>query len=129
MAELELAPGVSIDVRGVPDHETVARALRRAVPGSALFFVDRSLRVILAGGAAIAESGHDPAALEGRLLAESMPAASFALLEPHYRRTLETGEPASFTLPVRDDRYRIDAVPVRNAAGRTIGLYALARIA
>ena len=32
MPELELAPGVSIDIRGMPDHETVTRALHRAVP-------------------------------------------------------------------------------------------------
>src|SRR4051794_19014184 len=128
MAELELAPGVSIDVRGMPDHETVTRALRRAVPGTALFFIDRHLRVILAGGPALFDAGWDPAAIEGRLLADVLPPDGFAVLGRIYREALDTGEPGSFTVPGSDgSAYHVDVAPVRSASGRVIGLYALAR--
>jgi hypothetical protein len=129
MVELELAPGVSIDIRGVPDHETVTRALRRAMPGSALFFIDRNLRVILAGGPAFVANGRDPAAIEGQLLADVLPAERFAVLEPAYRSALESGEPGSFMLPGETGTFRIDFAPVRGEPGRVIGLYALARLA
>jgi hypothetical protein len=128
MAELELAPGVSIDLRGMPDHETVTRALRRAVPGTALFFIDRHLRVILAGGPALAEAGWDPAAIEGRLLAEVLPPDGFELLGGIYQEALDSGEPGSFTLPTAEGgTYQVDVAPVRGASDRVIGLYALAR--
>jgi hypothetical protein len=128
MAELELAPGVSIDVRGMPDHETVTRALHRAVPGTALFFIDRHLRVILAGGPALLDAGWDPAAIEGRLLADVLPPDSFAVLGRIYREALDSGEPGSFTLPTAEGgTYQVDVAPVRSASGRVIGLYALAR--
>jgi hypothetical protein len=127
--ELELAPGVSIDVRGVPDHETVERALRRAVPGTALFFFDRHLRVILAGGPALAAAGMPPESIEGRLLEDVLPPASFARLEPCYRGALDSGEPGSFTSRSPAGTFRVDVAPVRGESGTVIGLYALARAA
>jgi hypothetical protein len=127
MPELELGPGVSIDIRGMPDHETVARALHRAVPGTALFFIDRHLRVILAAGPALAEVGRDPAAIEGRLLADVIPAERFARLERVYRGALDTGEPRSIRLSADTRDYQVDIAPVRGETGRVIGLYALAR--
>jgi hypothetical protein len=126
--EVEIAPGVSVDLSSVPDVETVSRALRRAVPGTALFFLDRHLRVILAGGPALGRAGRAPEDVEGQLLEDVLPAATYAQLEPFYRAALETGEPSTFALPSEAGEYRVDVAPVRNGTGTVIGLYALAHL-
>jgi hypothetical protein len=124
---LELAPGVAIDLTGVPDLPAVTSALRRAVPGTALYFFDRHLRIILAGGPALTDAGRTPADVEGRLLEDVLSAETYAEVEPHYRAALASGEPSSFDLERRERSFRVDVAPVRNEAGTVIGLYAFAR--
>lgn len=118
---------MSIDLSGVPDIPAVTSALQRAVPGTALYFFDRHLRIILAGGPALMDAGFSPDQLEGRLVAEVVPADIFALMAPHYETALDSGEPSSFEMTTPDGRYRVDVAPVRNESGAVIGLYAFAR--
>jgi PAS domain-containing protein len=125
--KLELAPGVAIDLSGVPDLQAVTDALRRAVPGTALYFFDRHLRVILAGGPALADAGWSPTELEGRLLEDVLERDVYAEVEPHYRDALASGEPSSFDMQRPQAFFHVDVAPVRNESGTVIGLYAFAR--
>jgi hypothetical protein len=113
----------------VPDLAAVTTALRRAVPGTALYFFDRHLRVILAGGPALADAGWAPADLEGKLVADVLPPEVFDELAPRYQAALDSGEPSSFELDRPQARFRVDVAPVRNEARTVIGLYAFARAA
>jgi hypothetical protein len=97
----EIAPGVSIDLSGRPDLAAVASGLRRAAPRTALFFFDRHLRVILAGGPALTAAG--------------------------YRAALSSGEASSVLVERPDASFQVSLAPVRNETGSVIGLYALAR--
>jgi hypothetical protein len=124
---LELAPGVSIDLSGVPDLPALTTALRRAVPGTALYFFDRHLRIILAGGPALADAGWTPAQLEGQMLRDVLAEDVYAELEPHYAAALASGEPSSFDMQHPQIRFHVDLAPVRNDSRTVIGLYAFAR--
>ena len=123
----EIAPGVSIDLSGSPDLAAVASGLRRAAPGTALFFFDRHLRVILAGGPALTAAGYRPEQMEGRLLEDILPPDLFARLAPHYRAALSSGENASMLVERPQASFQVSLAPVRNETGSVIGLYALAR--
>jgi hypothetical protein len=124
---LELAPGVTIDLSGVPDLPAVTSALRRAVPGTALYFFDRHLRIILAGGPALADAGWTPAQLEGHILKDVVDEDVYAELEPHYAAALASGEPSSFDMQHREIHFHVDLAPVRHDSRAVIGLYAFAR--
>jgi diguanylate cyclase (GGDEF)-like protein/PAS domain S-box-containing protein len=83
------------------------------LPGTAAMVLDRDLRVRLMSGPAWAEMGIDPAAIVGRPLAETTPAATFAVVLPHYRAVL-TGEERAFALSMRGDRaHWLTARPIR----------------
>ena len=119
---------MSIDLTGVPDLAAVASALQRAIPGTALFFFDRHLRVILAGGPAFTDAGWAPADVEGRLLAEVLPPTVFEEIAPRYQAALDSGEPSTYAVERAGTPFRVDVAPVRNEAGTVIGLYAFARV-
>lgn len=74
--------------------ESLRAAALAALPGSAVFAVDRDLRLLLCDGPALATHGYDPAALAGRPLEAVAPASAYAELEPLYRAALE-GESSS----------------------------------
>lgn len=75
--------------------DSLRAAALAALPGAAVFAVDRDLRLLLSDGPALRRHGYDPAAMVGRQLADVVPAHSYAELEPHYRAAL-TGETRTF---------------------------------
>jgi diguanylate cyclase (GGDEF)-like protein/PAS domain S-box-containing protein len=83
------------------------------LPGTAAMVLDRDLRVRLMSGPAWEELGIDPATVVGRLLAETSPAATFAIVAPHYEAVL-AGEERAFSLTMRGERtHWLTARPVR----------------
>ena len=69
--------------------ESLRAAALAALPGSAVFAVDRDMRLLLCDGPALATHGYDAASLVGRPLADVAPANAYADLEPLYRAALE----------------------------------------
>lgn len=78
-----------------------ARALLERLPRTGVLVLDRDLRVLLCAGGAFAASGWEAELIEGSRLADILPAASWASLEPHYTAAL-AGETRSFQLRAGD---------------------------
>jgi diguanylate cyclase (GGDEF)-like protein/PAS domain S-box-containing protein len=90
--------------------------------GTAAMVLDRDLRVRQMSGPAWAEVGVDPAAIVGRLLADTAPEHAYAAVLPHYRAVL-AGEERAFELPMRGDRtHWLIARPVRSGDGPVEGI-------
>jgi diguanylate cyclase (GGDEF)-like protein/PAS domain S-box-containing protein len=97
------------------------RALAAHLPDVSVLVFDRELRFTLVEGAALARHGWRRDELEGRLVAEAVPASRAAELLPLYRAALD-GEPSAGEMKgVRGGHYGFDIVPVRDAAGAIVG--------
>lgn len=106
----------------------IALSALRSLPETAVLVFDHRLRFVLAAGQSLRQHGYDAEAIEGQLIADVLPASSWAILRPHYERALE-GESASFEYPSGDGtrRYSIDACPVHDATGAVVGGMAISR--
>jgi len=98
------------------------------LPDSTVHLIDHDLRIRLSEGDRMRAHGYDPAALDGRLLEEAIPAEAFAAFAPHYRAALE-GERRSFDWDASDGTasYWVQIAPLRDETGRVIGAMALSR--
>jgi PAS domain S-box-containing protein len=98
------------------------------LPDSTVHLIDHDLRILLSEGDRMRAHGYDPAALDGRLLEEVLPAEAFAELAPHYRAALD-GERRSFDWDTSDGTasYWVQIAPLRDEADRVIGAMALSR--
>ena len=99
------------------------RSLLESLPQTSVVLFDRDLRFRLVVGSALRESGLDSDAIEGRTLAEVVPAIQAELLTPHYQAALN-GEPRSLeyssALDGRD--YWLLVVPVTEGEAVTGGI-------
>ena len=104
----------------------MALAALRSLPEASVVVFDQDLRFILAAGQALAREGFDIAELEGRPMAEALPAERWAFWEPIYRAALR-GEPASLEIRGADsDRwYHVDVSQWRD--GEDAGGLVIAR--
>jgi PAS domain S-box-containing protein len=97
-----------------------------------LAFVDRQLRYVRANDSLAAIDGRRPEDIVGKTMGEVVPALA-PLLEPLYRRVLETGEPVldqeiSGETPAQPGRVRhwqCSYYPVRTPAGAVVGVGAV----
>ncbi len=104
------------------DAGLVGLAVLRELPGTAVFVFDRDLRVLLATGAAVAEHAWFCDAMEGRTLADAVPAASYPHLQAHFRRALD-GEACAFDYQAPDDPrwFRVEVGALRQDDGPIVG--------
>jgi PAS domain S-box-containing protein len=102
-------------------------AVLAALPGTAVLVFDRDLRIRHAAGQALERHGWVPEQMEGRTLAELMPPAVLAEIEPHYRAALD-GEIVRFdrTTAQGNAIYRTDIAPMRSD-GEVMGGVVIAR--
>ena len=112
-----------------PSHDrqrAMALAALRSLPEASVLVFDQDLRFILVAGQAVAREGFDPAELEGRLIAEALPAERWAFWEPVYRAAL-AGEPASLETKGHNGErwYHVDVNPWRD--GEDVGGLVIAR--
>lgn len=75
--------------------ESLRASALAALPGACVLAIDRDLRLLLCEGQALTIHGYDPDLLRGQLLEDTLPAADFATVEPHYRAALR-GEARTF---------------------------------
>jgi len=104
------------------------KGLIAGLPDSTVHLFDHDLRLLLSEGERMRLHGYDPHVLEGRLLADVVPATAFAKLEPEYRGAL-AGEMRSFDLDALDGTatYWVQIAPLRDELGRIIGGMAVSR--
>lgn len=98
------------------------RQLIDNLPDASVLLVDRDLRVHLAAGEELIASGYDPAALEGQLLSDAVPARAWELLRPRYHEML-AGQAIDFEYdsPVDGRQFRVRARPVIGADSSVVG--------
>jgi PAS domain S-box-containing protein len=98
------------------------------LPDSTIHLFDHDLRLVVSEGDKLREHGFDPQALEGQLLADVVPPATYARLAPEYRAAL-AGETRSFDLDTVDPAatYWVQMAPLRDDLGRIIGGMAVSR--
>jgi PAS domain S-box-containing protein len=101
------------------------RTLVDNFPGGFLRF-DHDLRFEIAGGTAFARADWTLDEIEGRTLEELLPPETVAVLEPHYRATLD-GESRSFQYDGTDESFHVQTVPLRDADGAVVAGMAVAQ--
>jgi diguanylate cyclase (GGDEF)-like protein/PAS domain S-box-containing protein len=108
------------------DGGLVFRALDE-LPDSSVMVFDTGLRYVLARGAALADGGFVPEALEGRLVEEVLAPARWAFYRPMYEAALR-GEHTSreVTSPDGSRHFIVRVGPVVDGEGRILGGVALA---
>jgi PAS domain-containing protein len=97
--------------------QTALAALRNLPEASVLVF-DEDMRYVLVAGQAVGQSGFDAGAMEGRSIAEVLPAERWALWEPFYRAALG-GQSSSVEVQsaATSHWYRVDVGPLRDESG------------
>ncbi len=125
------AVGVNYDVTDRKAAEEAARrgkalyrALAEHLPGGAAFVVDRELRYVLARGEALAAAGMGPGDLEGRTLAEALPAELAGEYEPMCRAAL-AGEAFDCEHAAHGRHYISRGVPIRDGRGEVTHVLAM----
>jgi PAS domain S-box-containing protein len=101
------------------ESEERYRILLRHYPEGVVILFDHELRLLVADGQALVDSGIDPQSLVGRTLQELVSPDRVGELESHYRAAL-SGDERAFVLAHEDRRFECLTVPVRNAAGEVI---------
>lgn len=91
----------------------LARAALSGLPTAAVFVVDRQLRYVLADGQALQAAGMDRSHLEGRTLAEVVPAEMLEDCEADYRSALD-GQSFKREHRVAEQHFITHGVPLRN---------------
>jgi PAS domain S-box-containing protein len=96
-------------------REQLYRALARNLPDMAVVLYDHDLRVLIAEGPALLMTR----AIEGQLLADVLPAASFEQQEPLYRAALDGQHTVQdYTSVVSGRVYHMQAVPLKTESGQ-----------
>ena len=97
------------------------RTLANSLPQTSVVTYDRELRLTLAAGPALIEAGVDPRAVEGRGLADAVPDAERAMLEPLFRAPLH-GESRSIEYTDASGRSLwLRTLPLRGGDGKITG--------
>ncbi len=96
------------------------RALIRSMPAGFALLFDRDLRFTIADGEALPAFGYTREQLEGRTLADALPAELAAELEPRYLRVL-LGETVVWERTIGRRVYTLKAGPVRAAGDEITG--------
>lgn len=113
-----------------PRFPKSALAGLRSLPGASVIVFDHELRYVLAAGPAVGQAGLEAAALEGRPIADVLPAERWAFWEPLYRSAL-CGEESSVEVRSLDAScwYHVDVGPLRggDADGAVVGGMAVVR--
>lgn len=104
------------------------KALIAHLPDSTVHLVDHDGRLQLSEGDRMREHGYEPSALEGRLLRDVVPAATYERLAPEYAAAL-AGERRSFDVDSSDGTatYWVQIAPLHDELGRVMGALALSR--
>jgi PAS domain S-box-containing protein len=102
--------------------ETRYRLLVNHLPNSAIVLCDRDLRFVLVDGPVIAGAGFTKEAMEGRAVAEVLPADIAKPVCEYIRRALG-GETFDVEVPAGDHYYLCHHIPIRDDAGEIV--YAL----
>ncbi len=103
------------------------RALITNLPDTIVTLLDTELTILVMEGRQLTRRGLDSSQFEGRKLVEVTPAATYEVVEPHYRAAL-AGEPRAFDLETEDGlTYAIQVVPLHDDDGRLLGGLSVAR--
>lgn len=97
-------------------NEERHRTLLRHFPGGAVFFVDRSMRYIVAEGASLAQTGVDRSRLIGRSMSEILPPEAFETLAAQCRLSLK-GRATETDIDLLGQAFFVQTVPLRGANG------------
>lgn len=89
------------------------RMLAENLPGSAIILFDHELRFILVDGPEIERTGYSKAAMEGKLLADALPAEFVQRVEPNMRAVL-AGHSFCAELPFGETIYFYQYLPIKN---------------
>ena len=97
------------------------RTLARSFPRGCIVLFDTELRYLIADGPALADFGHSPGDLEGKMVDEVYAPATAGPLKARYRRAL-AGEEVRFETVTGDRRvYDSRIAPVRDRHGNVVG--------
>ena len=105
------------DVDALLSSESLSRALVARLPGSGILLLDRELRIVLFEGDVFRAADWSSEGVEGKLLADVLPAPAWERLGPEYRAALG-GQVRTFEYPGAGGRtYRVVASPVASDGG------------
>lgn len=117
-----MATGETSPISELEDAGRLALTVLRGLPGMSVVVFDRELRIVLAGGEALARHRWSDTMLEGRLITEMLPADAYALLRANYEACL-AGESRDFEYETLDGLswYRVAMSPLRAGDGAVLG--------
>jgi diguanylate cyclase (GGDEF)-like protein/PAS domain S-box-containing protein len=99
--------------RALAEREHRYATLVEHLPGSAVLVLDRDLRVVTAGGAALRDAGYQPAALVGVLLEDVLADPDFRFIRPMLINALSGRPSGTFEFAEVNGRVSlIDAMPL-----------------
>src|SRR5205085_26254 len=114
---LEEAAALLMQRRGaLARSEERYRTLARNLPKGIVAMFDRDLRYTMVEGPGLPSLGLSREALEGKTLQETAEPHNIAVVEPHYRGTLE-GRTSVFELPVRGRTLLLHFLPLEDEEG------------
>ena len=100
----------------------IYQAIVERLPDSAVLLFDTSLRYVLVGGNAVAETGFTNTDLQGQTLWQVFPNTTCEQLEPFYRAVL-AGHEDGLEVTYSDRHYRLRGLPIRDEQGQvTVGM-------
>ncbi|MEO1144020.1 MAG: GAF domain-containing protein [Cyanobacteria bacterium J06638_22] len=114
-AELSAATGK----QPLPIDWKIYQAIVDRLPDSAVLLFDTSLRYVLVGGNAIAETGFRAADLQDKTIWQVFPDATCEQLEPFYRAVL-AGHEDGLEVTYGDRHYRLRGLPIRDDQGQVV---------
>lgn len=115
-----------------PEHldpsQELALAALSSLPDASVMVLDRSLRIVLADGGVLRDAGLNPVLMEGRELADVLPAPAYAELAPRYLTAL-SGERSCFDQASLDGErmLSVEVSPARAEDGTIVGVTVISR--
>ncbi|HYC33929.1 MAG TPA: PAS domain S-box protein, partial [Gemmatimonadales bacterium] len=108
------------------EREELYRDIARNYPGALVLVYDRDFRFIIAEGQGLESGGLRREDLEGRTIAEVVPAEFLALVDDAYRGALE-GRSSTLEAPLSDRVYQVQFTPVRSDRGEILAGMVISR--
>ncbi|MBD3383077.1 MAG: PAS domain S-box protein [candidate division Zixibacteria bacterium] len=101
----------------IKQSELHYRGLIENIPRSAVFVIDKDLRIITAEGREIKTAGFERDKIEGKLLSDILSKATCDKLVPLYKKAL-AGESVTTELPLGETYYLVQASPLISENGK-----------